>query len=238
MGMGQAATALPDYDWSVFVNPALLNSHKTAIGFYGIRNYGFVELTDIAAFSSIPTKFGVAAVGFHRYGDNLFTKTTIRAGYKNSWNNLHFGVSANYNQINFGGDYGKGGAIALDAGLAAEIVKGLWLGARSMNISMSKYDGIDEDLPKEIAIGFSYQLNELAVFAFDVVKDVAFDAAFRGGIEVNIIENLKGRVGVTDKPSTYSAGFGYSKDKWEVNILVQKHTHLDFSPGMDMMIYF
>src|SRR5690554_2213768 len=84
MGMGQAATALPEYEWSVFANPALINGHSTSIGFYGLRNYGFAEITDVAAFATVPSKFGISVVGFHRYGYFLFNETSIRAGYKNN----------------------------------------------------------------------------------------------------------------------------------------------------------
>lgn len=238
IAMGQATTALPGYDWALFGNPALTNNEKAAIGFYGLRNYGFVELTDMAAIGSLPTKFGVASLGFHRYGDNLFNETRIRLGYKNEWRMLHFGIAANYNTISFGADYGSGSAFGVDLGIAAELTNNLWVGAKSTNVNRPNYKDIDEDLPREIAIGFSYGLNELAVFAFDVVKDVRFPVSYRGGMEINIIEELKGRVGVTTEPLTYSLGFGYGKERWDVNFAVQKHELLDFSPGLDFMLYF
>lgn len=240
LGMGQATTALPGYDWSLFSNPALLNNDDTAVGFYGLRNYGFAEITDMSAMGSIPTKYGVAALGFHRYGDNLFNETRIRMGYKNEWRMLHFGVVANYNHIFFGADYGSGGALGLDVGIAAEITDDLWVGARSTNVNRPeyKYQTMDEYLPRDISIGLSYGLNELAVFAFDMVKDVRFPVSYRGGLEISVIENLKGRVGVTTEPLTYSLGFGYGMDRWDINFAVQKHELLGFSPGIDFMLYF
>lgn len=244
LGIGQAATALPNYEWSVFANPALIDGQKMSIGFYGLRNYGFAELTDIAAFATVPTRFGVPAVGFHRYGDHLFNETSIRVGYKNSWRNLHFGVIANYNQISFGANYGSGGALGINVGVAAEITNGLWIGARSKNVNMPQYKGIREDLPRELALGLSYDLNSSAVFAFDIVKDVRFPVSdrfpvsYRGGLEIKVIDELKGRVGVTTNPTTYAFGLGYGREHWQVNLAVQKHTLLDFSPGMDMIIYF
>lgn len=238
LGMGQATTALPGYDWSLFSNPALSANEDIAIGFYGLRNYGFSELTDMSALASIPTKLGVTSVGFHRYGDNIFNETRLRVGYKNEWQMLHFGLAGNYNHISFGGDYGSGGAIGVDVGVAAEITNNLWIGAKTININRASYNGIGEDLPRETAIGFSYALNDLALFAFDVVKDVSFPVAYRGGVEVKVIENLKGRVGITTGPLTYSLGFGYGGMQWDINFAVQKHEVLGFSPGLDFMIYF
>ncbi|MBD3615095.1 MAG: hypothetical protein HUJ22_00880 [Gracilimonas sp.] len=238
LGMGQATTAIPGYEWALFANPALLNSDNAAIGFYGLRNYGFAELTDMSATGSVPTKLGVAALGFHRYGDNLFSETRIRFGYKNDWQMLHFGVVANYNHISFGADYGSGGALGLDVGIAAELAEDLWIGARSTNVNHPEYGDIDEELAREMAIGFTYGLNELAVFAFDVVKDVRFPVSYRGGLEIAVIEDLKGRVGITTEPLSYSLGFGYGKDRWSFNFAVQKHELLGFSPGIDFMLYF
>ncbi|MEQ8523456.1 hypothetical protein [Gracilimonas sp.] len=238
LGMGQANLALPQYDWALFSNPALLNNEDISVGFYGLRNYGFAELTDMSAIASVPTRLGVTSVGFHRYGANLFNETRLRLGYKNDWRMLHFGIVGNYSHISFGGDYGSGGAIGIDVGVAAKVSNNLWVGAKTVNINRSSYRGINEDLPRETGIGFSYELNELALFAFDVVKDVNFPVAYRSGIEIKVIENLKGRVGITTEPLTYSLGFGYGREQWDVNFAVQKHELLGFSPGLDFMIYF
>lgn len=238
MAMGQTATALPDYEWSVFANPALISQQQRTVGFYGLRNYGFAEITDIGSFASQPTAVGVFALGFHRYGDHLFNETRLRAAYKNHWRNLHFGVVVNYNHIAFGGVYGSGGAIGFDAGLASEITNGLWFGARATNLNMPHYTGLDEELPRELAVGMSYQLNAAALFSFDVVKDVRFPVSYRGGLEIRVIEDLKGRVGISTEPQTYSFGLGYGKALWQVNLVVQKHAFLGFSPGMDLMVFF
>ncbi len=238
LGMGQANTGIPDYHWSLFTNPALVSNEDIAIGFYGLRNYGFSELMDMSAMGSLPTKFGVASVGFHQYGYHLFNETRIRLGYKNEWRMLHFGVAGNYNHISFGGDYGSGGAFGIDVGIAAKVANGLWIGAKSTNIDRPKYDGIQEYLYRDIALGFSYNLNDRALFAFDAVKDVRFPVSYRGGLEINVIEDLMGRIGISTKPLTYSLGFGYGKKSWDVNFAVQKHYVLGFSPGLDFMLFF
>ena len=238
LGLGQATTALIDYEWSLFSNPALVNNEEIAVGFYGLRNYGFSNLTDMAATGSVPTKFGVTSVGFHRYGDNLFNETRIRVGYKNMWQMLHFGLALNYNHISFGGDYGSGGAVGIDVGIAAQLLSDLWIGAKSSNVNNPAYDGINEELARDISIGFTYSLNELALLSFDLVKDVRFPISYRGGVEMDFVEGLTGRIGITTEPISYSFGFGYSMTRWDINVAVQKHELLGFSPGIDFMLYF
>lgn len=238
LGMGQANTGVPEYRWALFANPALASNEEKALGFYGLRNYGFAELTDMSAIGSLPTKYGVGSIGFHRYGDNRFNETKVRLGYKNEWRRLHFGIAGNYNHISFGGGYGSGGALGINIGIAAQITDELWIGARSTNINRPEYQGIREDLYRDLALGLSYTLNNRALFAFDAVKDVRHAVSYRGGLEINVIEDLKARVGVTTKPVTYSLGFGYGNKLWEVNFAVQKHHILGFSPGIDFIVLF
>ncbi len=237
LGLGYATTSLPDDHWSLFSNPALLNSESASIGFYGLRNYGFAEITDMAAFGTKPTKFGVAALGLHRYGDNIYNETRVRLGYKNEWEQLHFGVVLNYNHIAFGGVYGSGGALGVDVGIAAQILEQLWIGAKATNINKPVYDfsGSDEDLQRDLSIGFSYELEDKALFMMDVVKDVRFPVSYRGGLEVTIIQEVKGRFGITTEPLTYSFGLGYGKDFWAVNLAIQRHQLLGLSPGFDIL---
>lgn len=240
LGLGHSTTALPDYSWSLFSNPALISSETPSTGFYGLRNYGFAEITDVAAFGTLPTKVGITALGFHRYGDNLFNETRVRLGYKNEWEQLHFGLVLNYNHITFGGVYGSGGALGIDVGIAAQISNEFWIGAKAMNINQPVYNfsGADEDLTRDLSIGFSYLLEDRALFMMDVVKDVRYPVSYRGGLEMKIIKEVKGRIGVTTEPLTYSFGLGYGKDFWNVNFALQKHQLLGLSPGFDLLFTF
>ncbi|MEQ9278774.1 MAG: hypothetical protein RLN83_04710 [Balneola sp.] len=240
LALGQATTALQNNSWAIFSNPATINIEKKSVSFFSLRNYGFVELTDIAASGSLPTKYGSAAFGFHRYGGDLFSETRIRVGYANSWDNLKYGIALNYNHISQGSPYGSGGALGLDLGLTAKLTEGLWLGAKTTNLNQPGYDfaANEESLSRELSLGLSYELDKNALFLFDAVKDVRFPVAYRGGIEVKIIENLKGRVGVTTEPNTYSFGVGYESTLWEANLVFQRHETLGFSPGIGLNFFF
>lgn len=238
VALSNATTALNEYNWSIFSNPALINSEVTELGFYGLRNYGFAEITDIAAKITHPILEGVAGLGAHRYGDHLFSETRIRAAYKYTWNRLHAGLAVNYNHLSFGGPYGSGGAIGMDLGIAAELSNSLWLGAVATNFNQPQYQFEDasEDLARALSVGLSYTLGEQALFVFDVLKDVRFPTSYRGGVELEIVENLVGRIGVSTDPNTYSFGLGYQTPSWQVNIATQQHPFLGISPGFDLIV--
>ena len=236
LSLGQATTALSNSRWSIFANPAMMSGEQDDVAFYAVRYFGFAEITDIAAAVNYPTKLGVVGIGAHRYGYDLFNKSRLRLGYKNSFLGFHFGAVLNYSHVAQGGGYGSAGALGIDVGIAAPIISGLWIGAKATNINQPKYGKLnDEKLSRDLSIGLSYQLSDIALFTTDVVKDVDFPISYRGGLEVTVIGDLMARAGVTTKPQTFSAGFGYSGSFWGANVAVQHHENhvLGYSPAID-----
>ena len=231
LALGQSVTALPDYQWSAFGNPALLDGSSNFVSFYGIRNYGFVELTDYAAVGNYNHSFGTTGLAFHRYGDDLFSETRIRLAYKYEYENVHLGAAINYSNIAFGGEYNSSNALGLDLGIATELTDGFWLGARTSNLNRPQYSDIDEDLPREFALGISYTI-ERVLLTSDLVKDVRFPVSYRGGIEYQIVDQVYLRTGITTEPVTYAFGFGYRTAQWNFDLGAQNHIDLGISPAI------
>lgn len=239
LAVGQATTALQNTDWSMFGNPALMSRADRSISFFGVRYFELSEITDMAASVSYPSKIGVWGAAAHRYGDDLFNENRFRIGYKNSFVGFHFGAIVNYSHVAMGGGYGSAGALGIDAGLATPILSKLWIGAKATNINQPEYGSLNnEKLPRELSIGLSYQLSDIALFTTDVVKDVQFPISYRGGIEVTIVAGLMARAGITTEPQTFSAGMGYNSDFWAANFAVQRHENsvLGYSPAIDFKI--
>ncbi len=239
LGMGQATTALQKTSWSIFANPAMMSEEERSVSFFGVRYFGFAEISDIAASASYPTKFGTLGAGVHRYGFDLFNESRLRLGYKNSFLGFHFGAIFNYSHVSQGGGYGSAGALGVDLGIAAPIIPSLWIGAKATNINQPEYGSLnDEKLPRNLSVGLSYQLSDIALFTADVMKDVAFPISYRSGVEINIIGGLVGRAGISTSPETFSAGFGYSGSFWSANVAVSRHENevLGYSPAIDFKI--
>lgn len=236
VSLGQAATALPHAEWALFDNPAMMSTERKAVSFFGMRYYGFSEITDFAAVGNYPTHWGVVGLGAHRYGYDLYNESRIRIAYKNSFQHFHYGAVLNYNHVALGGGYGSGGALGIDVGIAASLFEGGWIAARATNVNQPEYPKIDEALPRELAIGISYRLSDIALVTSEVVKDVRFPISYRGGIEVHILEGFVGRAGITTEPTTFSGGFGYSAGIWNINVVAQNHIDLGISPGLDLGI--
>lgn len=239
LAVGQATTALQNTDWSMFGNPAMMNENDNTASFFGVRYYGLSEITDMAVSVTYPTELGVFGAAAHRYGFDLFNENRLRVGYKNAFKGFHYGAIINYSHVSQGGGYGSAGALGVDLGIAAAILPELWVGAKATNINQPEYGSRNnEKLPRELSIGLSYRLSDVALFTTDVVKDIQFPISYRGGVEVTIIENLVGRAGVTTNPQTFSAGFGYTGSFWSANVAVQRHENsvLGYSPAIDFNI--
>ena len=238
VSMGQAGVALPDSEWSLFSNSALLSTNHNNASFYRFRYVGISEITDMAAVLNLQTGLGTLGVGVHRYGFNLFSENRLMLGFKKSFGTFHAGISTSYYHVNQGGSYGSAGAVGVDIGIAAELADGLWIGARATNINYPSYGKSDEILPRDLSLGFSYQLAENIVLSMEAMKDVMFPLSLRSGVQVELIPSLYARAGFTSNPETYSFGFGYMPDRWSINIGIQQHNPLGLSPALDLGINF
>lgn len=236
ISMGQTGVSIPNSEWAVFNNPALLPTEGNTVSFYGFRYVGIAEITDMAAASNMQSTFGTIGAGVHRYGFNLFNENRFLLAYKNREDIFHFGASLSYIHIFQGDNYGSAGAFGLALGLAAEVTETLWMAARATNVNQPAYGDTDEDLPRELAAGFSYKPGSSAQITAEIVKDIKFPLSFRTGLEFEIIPSFFARAGMTTKPSTYSFGFGYGSDRWGVNFALQQHNPLGMSPALDLSI--
>ncbi|MCH8485282.1 MAG: hypothetical protein LAT75_00350 [Candidatus Cyclonatronum sp.] len=237
VGMGQAVTAAGDGAWAVFANPALSAGSPRSVSFYGIRNYGFAELTDAAMAATYQVLGGVAASGLHTYGDELYRETRLRLGYSYGYAGFYAGFALNYTHLLIQG-YGSAGAAAIDIGLAWEVIPELRFGARAANLNRGRAGEAREELPAEFALGLAYTISEKALFALDAVKDVRFPLAFRAGLEMELSHAFVLRGGLTTAPQTFSAGAGYRFANFHINLVAQQHYVLGWSPGLDLTLHF
>ncbi|MGF1670228.1 MAG: hypothetical protein ACFCU6_07255 [Balneolaceae bacterium] len=238
LAMGQAGVAIPESNWAIFSNPALIPDQHNQISLYALRYSGFSELTDLAAAASTNFSWGTTSIGLHRFGFDLFNETRLLLAYKNKFEHFHYGVVLNYTRVEQGGGYGTGSALGFNLGLAAEILPDLWVAARATNINQPAFGNSDEKLPRDLASGISYKPARILLLTFDVVKDVQFPVSVRSGFEIELVPDFFGRAGFSTEPVTYSLGFGYQPAFIGFNIAVQQHEVLGLSPGIDISIRF
>lgn len=233
IGMSAAVTALPDYTWSVFQNPAMIPDNGSHVSFFAIRYYGISELTDSALSGVHHLTFGSLGVGLHSYGFDLYRENQFRLAYMKPFENFRLGVSLQYQHVTIE-RYGSAGALALNAGFGVQLDDDLWLGAQATNLNYGTLGEANEELPRELSVGLSYLMADKVLFASDIVKDVRFPFSYRSGVEVDVFDEFMYlRGGISTEPLTFSLGLGFSRAFWSANFAAQHHEWLGWSPGID-----
>lgn len=239
LALGQAATALSAGAWAIFANPAVLPGQERQVSFYGIRNYGISELTDMAAAGALPLgpRAGTLGVGLHSYGFELYRESRFRLGYSNSYAGLQLGLAPGLTHVSIQ-DYGSAAAFTLDIGLAYELIdEVLRFGARATNLNRGRMGQAREELPRALAAGLSYRLASRGLLTGEVFKDVRFPLSYRGGLEVRLYQQLYMRGGLSTEPLTYALGMGYRTGWVSINLAAQQHYVLGWSPGLDIGLH-
>lgn len=236
MALGQAVTALADDKWAPFHNPAQMSSRNHA-SFFGVRYYGFSELTDMAVSSSYNSELGIFGVGMFTYGDDRLRESQYRVAYAEEFFNVRMGASVNLYHMSITGRYGSALAPTFDFGISVDVFDDVILAARTSNITRSTIGTDEESLPADLALGLSYHLMDRATLVTELYKDVDFDPSFRAGLEIELVDILYLRGGIThDHPQTFTFGVGIEQDRWVANVAVEQHQQLGLSPGIDFSI--
>lgn len=235
LAMGQTGVANPASGWSVSVNPALMSTQERLLSFYAFRYAGFTELTDSALSLTFPAVRGAGGIELFSYGFELFRESRFSAAYKVEFRSVHLGLSATYVHIRQGGGYGSAGAVGFSGGVAFEPAENIILGMRATNLNQPVFNRSDEELPRDIAIGFSYRSGPVLT-TLDLVKDIRFPLSVRAGIDLELAESFHIRAGSATNPSVWSAGIGYITGRVRTAVAVQQHYALGLSPGFDIAI--
>jgi hypothetical protein len=234
--MGQAITAIPDAQWTVFNNPAAMSRQERSVQFYSIRYYSLSELTDVAFQIAMPvTKTWTAAAGVHHFGGDVYSESRFRAGFGGNTGKLSVGGTLTLNTIRYAGPYQNAATAGIDAGVQYKASPKLTLGARSVNLAGGKISNAPAEPARELAVGAAYKPSPTVLFALDYVKDIRFDPDLRFGTELTVMEVLSIRLGKTTAPGTFSVGLGLKHSRFVMNFVMQRHqeSSLGVSPGLD-----
>ena len=232
--LNHAVTALDNHDWSIYGNPATVSESTKQFSFYYVRYYGISEIADIALSASYPIKWGVLSTGIHNYGFELYRETNLSLAWMYKYNRIKSAIRIHYDYIAFPSPYGSAGTMGLDIGVLLQLADILDVGATAVNINRPQIGVQAEDLPRLMTIGFAYKPLDKGILLFDLVKDVRFPLSVRSAIEYTLLDVLIFRAGVGNEPINTTFGAGFVIKKIKVNLAVERHQDLGWSPGIDI----
>ncbi|MFD2514569.1 hypothetical protein ACFSRY_11890 [Pontibacter locisalis] len=221
--LGNASVTLPDL-WAVHNNIAGVASlEQPQIGVYMENRFGVQAFTTAAFAAVYPTKqYGSYGLSISRFGDELFSQQHLGLGIGHKLGQFSLGAKLDVWQVSVKG-YGNQKALALSVGGQAEIIPGLYFGAKAYNLNQAKLSAFeDERLPTVMKAGLAYKPFHKLLLAVETEKNIDYDANFKAGIEYQLLqEKLVLRTGFHTLTNQASFGAGFTA----------RHLKIDYAFG-------
>ena len=226
-GMGETAVAVPDGPYATYHNPGLLASNllSGASASY-VRPFGLSYTDHYHVGAALPAKAGLGGFGIGltmfkvEYEEvNLLEETQLSLGYGHTlYSDMHatidLGGSINMYHVDLGetvtgDDPGSDTVLGVDLGLAVRLHKRTRLGVLVKNLNNPQIGLDDEELPKRLIAGASYEPYDGVITTFEIDNELGRDSQYHGGVEMMVLEGFALRAGVITNPNKLTAGFGY-----------------------------
>ena len=238
LSLGGAYVGMRSDFWSLFHNPAGISGlGQIEAGAYLTRRFDLKELTYGSAGVVLPFReMHTAGLAFSSFGFDAYRETKVGLAYATTVLDIFsIGAQLNYASLSIT-DYGAAAAFYVDIGINTALSKELSLGFSAANVNRAKIvsETGEEDIPTLFTAGLAYQPSEKVLIVADVQKDVDHAVSFRGGIEYVIIPALKARIGMSNQPLTWNAGFGLALKNLDIDFAFGYHEQLRYSPHISL----
>lgn len=238
--MGNASAAVFD-TWSLNANPAGITGQKTPTAALNYARYLFgSELAEQSFAFLLPFNNNFAGVSINRYGISEFSE--IKAGFglaKKFGEELSIGVKANIHQIKIT-NYGNATTFSVDAGVNYALSKQIGLGLYVNNPSSQEYKStnVETYIPTAVHFGATYIPSNKVIIATTISKDFERKFDVRVGADYKFHEMLSFRGGLSAKPFKQYVGMGLNYQKLIMDVAVESHPQIGYTPQIGLSYAF
>ena len=120
-----------------------------------------------------------------------------------------------------------------EVGVQKQLSKELVLGAHIFNPIGVKLNE-EENIPSVIELGLRYNANQKVSLFTEVSLENEQNGNLHLGLEYKIINELALRTGFSTNPAKISFGVGYTLNKIQIDVAVNKHQVLGYSPQISV----
>lgn len=231
-GMANASVVLNDI-WSAHHNQAgMAFFEKPVAGFYFERRFSQKELSLASVAGAYPVFNGVLGFNLTYWGYENFNTTKFAVSFsKKLGERFSAGIQFDYLNTYLSEEYGNKGSVIAEAGIRAEPIDNLFIGAHIYNPTRAKlaeYD--DERLPTIMRLGIGYRFSEQVLITLETEKNINEKIVFKTGLEYKYMEKLFLRVGVATDPVINTFGLGYAINNIIVDLAFSRHPDLGYIP--------
>lgn len=231
-GMANASVVLNDI-WSAYHNQAgMAFFENPVVGFYFERRFSQKELSLASVAGAYPVLNGVIGLNLTYWGYENFSTSKFAVSFsKKLGERFSAGMQFDYVNTYLSEEYGNKGSVIAEAGIRAEPIDNLFIGAHIYNPTRAKlayYD--DERLPTIMRLGMGYRFSEQVLINLETEKNINEKIVFKTGLEYKYMEKLFLRIGVASDPVISTFGLGYAMNNIIVDLAFSRHPDLGQIP--------
>ncbi len=213
---------------------------SSAITIYSMYQPQLPQLSVIAAQGRLPLLGGGMGLQVQRFGYDVYNENKIGLGYGKSLGD-HFsaGVQFSYLYTHLNGPYESYHSLVAEAGLQANFGERWLFGVHIYNPTLSKTgDHVDETPETILRAGAGVFVTDEFLLTSEIEKHINQDINFRMGIDYQFEMGLNIQAGFQSQPKSFSAGAGYTFNRFTVQVAVTSNTYLEPGTHFSLQYYF
>jgi len=217
--------------WSNLSNQAgLAEITQLSVGVSTKNSFGIKELRTHVAIFALPVSGGVFGLNVAYTGFELYNETKIGLAFgKKLSKSFNVGIQADYLGIYADGSTNNKNSFTFEIGAQKRLMRDLTLGTHIFNPIAVKLNET-EVIPTIFKLGLRYDANSKVSVFTETELENGENGILKAGLEYKIIEQLQLRTGFSTNPAKNTFGIGYTLNNIQVDIAINRHQLLGYSP--------
>ena len=230
-GMSNAAVAIPDL-WSISQNQAgLAYLTDVSAGLHHESRYLVNELGMSALAIAIPREGASLGAQLNYFGYDKYHETKAGLSVAKMFNK-RFAVGV---QIDYFNTYVYSlpavNRVTFEAGLMADVTDDVKLGFSVFNpLPAIDVNTQYDKLPTVFRLGSAYTFQEKGILSAEVEHEVNYQTILKAGLEYNLNEQFRARMGLSTGVTQFSFGLGYYVDRLKIDMAFAMQQVLGLTP--------
>jgi len=217
--------------WSNLSNQAgLAEITQLSVGVSTKNSFGIKELSTHVAIFALPVSGGVFGLNVAYTGFELYNETKIGLAFgKKLSKSFNVGIQGDYLGIYADGSTNNKNSFTFEIGAQKRLMRDLTLGIHIFNPIAVKLNET-EVIPTIFKLGLRYDANSKVSVFTETELENGENGILKAGLEYKIIEQLQLRTGFSTNPAKNTFGIGYTLNNIKVDIAINRHQLLGYSP--------
>ena len=198
------------------------------------NSFGIKELSTHTAAFAIPVSGGVFGFNVSYKGFELFNESKIGLAFgKKLSESFNLGVQVDYIGMYVDESTNNSNAFTFEIGAQKRLMRKLSLGAHLFNPIAVKLNE-EENIPSILKLGLQYDANKKVNTFVEGSLESEQEGILKVGVEYSIIEQLQIRTGFSSNPAKNTFCVGYTLKNIQLDIAVNRHQILGYSPQISL----